>query len=135
MSQETDAPELVPVQVRAAVVIIALESLALVGAAVVLLVKIVFGSPTDLAGALLLVLLALVGAGVLAMCARGLTRLRSSSRSPVVVLQLLAIPVSYSLAFQAHRVAYGGPIILAALVTLYLLFTPPARAVLERRPD
>jgi hypothetical protein len=47
---------------------------------------------------------------------------------------LLAVPVSYSLAFQAHRVAYGGPILLAALAVLYLLFTPPARTALDRRP-
>jgi hypothetical protein len=40
--------------------------------------------------------------------------------------------VSYSLAFQANRVEYGGPIIVAALAVLYLLFTPPVRAVLDR---
>ena len=44
-----------------------------------------------------------------------------------MVIQLLAIPVSYSLAFQAHRIGYGGPILVAALAVLYLLFTPPAR--------
>ena len=48
------------------------------------------------------------------------------------MLQLLALPVSYSLAFQAGRVGYGGPILVAALAVLYLLFTPPARAALDR---
>jgi hypothetical protein len=52
-----------------------------------------------------------------------------------VVIQLLAIPVSYSLGFQAHRLGYGGPIFVVALAVLYLLFTPPARALLDRRRD
>jgi hypothetical protein len=53
----------------------------------------------------------------------------------MVVLQLLALPVGYSLAFQAGRVGYGGPILVAALVVLYLLFTPPARAALDRESE
>jgi hypothetical protein len=42
--------------------------------------------------------------------------------------------VSYSLAFQAGRVGYGGPILIAALSVIYLLFTPPVRAALDREP-
>ena len=71
---------------------------------------------------------------MLGLCARGLLRLRPAARTPVVVLQVLAVPVSYSLAFQAGRVGYGGPIFVAALAMLYLLFTPPVRAVLDREP-
>ena len=41
--------------------------------------------------------------------------------------QLLALPVGYSLAFQAGRSATAAPILVAALAVLYLLFTPPAR--------
>ena len=40
----------------------------------------------------------------------------------------------YSLAFQADRPGYGAPILLVALAVLYLLFTPPARAALDREP-
>jgi hypothetical protein len=58
--------------------------------------------------------------------------LRPAARSPIVVLQLLALPVAYSLAFQADRIAYGAPIMLAALAVIFLLFTPPAREVLDR---
>ena len=50
----------------------------------------------------------------------------------MVVLQLLALPVGYSLAFQAGLLGYGAPILLGALTVLYLLFTPPARAALDR---
>jgi hypothetical protein len=68
----------------------------------------------------------------LGYCARGLFRLRPAARTPAVVIQLLALPVSYSLAFQAGRVDYGAPILLSALAVIYLLFTPPVRAVLDR---
>ncbi len=136
MGEETDrtdvAGRLVPVQVVAAAVIVAVEALALVVAAVILLVKVVLGHPDSYPAALLEAAMALGGAAVLGACARGLVHLRPSSRAPVLVLQFLALPVGYSLAFQAHLVGYGGPILLAALATLYLLFTPPAREALDR---
>jgi hypothetical protein len=50
----------------------------------------------------------------------------------VVLMQLLALRVSYVLGIQAGRIGYGGPILLAALAVLYLLFTPPARSALDR---
>jgi hypothetical protein len=114
--------------------IIGLEVLALLAAAVIVVAKAASETAHSLAGALLLAAVAVAGAAALALCARGLLRLRPAARTPVVVLQLLALPVSYTLAFQADRVAYGGPILVAALAVLYLLFTPPVRAVLDR-PD
>lgn len=126
--------ERVPGSVRAAAAIIALEALALVVAAAILVIKTVTGHPDSVARALLGAALAVVGALVLGGCARGLLALRPAARTPVVVLQLLALPVGFSLAFQAGRIAYGGPILLAALAVVYLLFTPPAREVLNR-PD
>ncbi len=122
----------VPGPLRAAAAVIGLEALALVGAAVVLVVKTVTGSPEHVWGALLGAALALVGAAVLAAGARALLLLRPAARSPIVVLQLLALPVSYSLWFQAGRAEYGAPIMLAALAVLFLLFTPPAREALDR---
>lgn len=130
------APESNPVpgQIRTAVAVIILESLALLAAAGVLLAKTITGHPDDIWRALLGAAFAVAGAAALALCARGLYRLRPPARTPIVVLQVLAIPVAYSLAFQAGRVEYGGPILVAALVVLYLLFTPPARAALDHRP-
>jgi hypothetical protein len=66
---------------------------------------------------------------------RNLVRLRPAARSPAVVIEALALPVSYSLAIQAGRVAYGAPIMLSALAVIYLLFTPPVREVLDRSID
>jgi hypothetical protein len=109
-----------------------LQALALLAAGVLLVVKAITETSTSVAGALLLAAIAAAGAGVLALCGRGLLRLRPAARTPVVVLQLLALPVSYTLAFQADRVGYGAPIMLSALAVLYLLFTPRARAALDR---
>jgi hypothetical protein len=124
-----------PAQVRAAATVIWLEGLALVGAAGVLVTKTFDGHPDSIGRALLGAALALGAAAALVLGARGLIRLRPAARTPMVVLQLLALPVGYSLAFQAGRVGYGGPILVAALVVLYLLFTPPARAALDREPE
>ena len=124
----------VPGQIRAAVAVLGLESLALIAAAVVLLVKTITGHPDDVWRAVLGAAFAIAAAAVLGLGARGLYHLRPPARTPIVVLQVLAIPVAYSLAFQAGRVEYGGPILVAVLVVLYLLFTPPARAALDRQP-
>ncbi|HKC26698.1 MAG TPA: hypothetical protein VKB75_01680 [Jatrophihabitans sp.] len=121
-----------PRALLAACVIIALQVLALVAAAIVVVVKAATQTSSNFVGALLLAAIALIAAAVLVMCARGLLRLRPAARTPVVVLELLSLPVAYSLAFQANRVGYGGPILVAALAVLYLLFTPPVRSVLDR---
>jgi hypothetical protein len=115
--------------------VIGLEALALVVAACVVVEKAITGHPAKWWSPYALALLIVVGALVLFLAARSLVRLSGAARTPIVVLQLLALPVSYSLAFQAGLVDYGGPILVAALTVLYLLFTPPARAALDRVPD
>lgn len=121
-----------PAQVRVAAALIGLESLALLVATGILLAKTLAGHPASIPRALLDAALALGGALALGLGARGLVRLRAAARTPMVVLQLLALPVGYSLAFQAGLAGYGAPILLGALAVLYLLFTPPARAALDR---
>jgi hypothetical protein len=122
----------IPGPVCVAAMIISAECLGLVAAAIVLIVKSVSGTPGDLGRALITSAVAVAAAVGLGFAARALLRLRPAARSPIVVLQLLALPVAYSLAFQADRIAYGAPIMLAALAVIFLLFTPPAREVLDR---
>lgn len=122
----------VPRPVRTACLILVAEALGLAGIGMFLVVAAVIGRPSSVGRAVLGGALALLGAAALVAGARGLLHLRPAARTPMVVLQILAIPVSYSLAFQAGRVAYGGPILIAAVSVLYLLFTPPARAALDR---
>ena len=126
---------MIPTQVRAAAGIVAAEALALLAAVGVLAVKTATQEPDSYGRALLDIAFALGGALLLAAGAWGLIRLKPAARTPVIVMQLLAIPVAYSLAFQADRVEYGGPILVAAVATLYLLFTPPAREALDRHRD
>jgi hypothetical protein len=125
----------IPVQVRAAAGIVAVQAAALFGAAAVLIVKTIADHPDSVARALLGAAMALLGTLVLLTCARGLRALRPAARTPVVVLELLALPVSYSLGFQAGLMAYGAPILFSALAVLYLLLTPAARAALDRERE
>ena len=139
MSEPDSPPETevdpVPSQVRLAALVIGLEALALAVAACIVVEKAVTGHPAKWWSPYVLAALIIAGALVLLLAARSLVRLRAAARTPILVLQLLALPVSYSLAFQAGLVVYGGPILVAALTVLYLLFTPPAREALDRVPD
>ena len=124
-----DAP---PRPLKAACALLGLEALGLLAGGVVLLVDTVTGHPTDRASAVLTAAFAVAGAVALAYGARGLLRLRPAARTPMVVLEVLAVPIGYQLAFDSERPEWGWPVLLVALAVLYLLFTPPVRAVLDR---
>ena len=121
-----------PSGVRAAAAIVLLEAAALAVTAAVLLVLAFVHTTTRLWAAVAIVGFALLGAAVLALCARGLVRLRPSARSPVILVQLLAVPVSYSLAIQAGRALVGVPILIVAITVLVLLMLPSSRQSLDR---
>ncbi len=75
-----------------------------------------------------------LGAGVLIVfLARALSQVASWSRAPVVVIQILAAPVGYSVAFPAQQPLYGIPILAAAATVLYLLFTPESKLAFFQR--
>lgn len=121
-----------PTGVRAAAAVVLLEAVALTGVAVMLLVLAFIHTTTRLWAAVAIVAFALLGAAVLALCARGLLRLRPSARSPVILVQLLALPIGYSLGIQAGRALVGVPILIAAIAVLVLLMTPSSRQALDR---
>jgi hypothetical protein len=130
MTEDTEH-RVVPTQLRVAAGVACVQAAGLFAAAVVLVVKTVGGHPDSVGRALFGAAMALLGTLVLLACVRGVLALRWAARTPMVVIELLALPVSYSLAFQAGRVGYGAPILISALAVLYLLFTPPARAALD----
>jgi hypothetical protein len=132
--QGSSGREAVPGPLRGAILLVVLECLGLLCAAGFLVYATIVGRPSDLGRALLGAAITLVAAVGLAFGARALWRLRPAARSPIVVVQLLALPVGYSLGFQAGRIGFGGPIMAIALLVLFLLFTPPARAALDREP-
>lgn len=106
----------------------ALEGLVLIGLAVLLVVKTATSDPSSVFGALSGALLALLAAAALILLAGQVVRERRWARTPIVVLQVLWVPVGFSLAFQAGRPEYGVPLLVAAIGTLVLFATPAARA-------
>lgn len=130
-AEPVDLPQ-VPPPLRAAAIVVLVQAGALAVTAVVLVVLAFVHSTTRLWAALAVAGFALLGALVLYLCARGLLALRPSSRSPVILLELIALPVGYSLGIQADRPVFGVPVLVSALAVLVLLFTPAARTALDR---
>ena len=126
------AAEDVPGEVRLAAAVLALQALGLTVVAVFLVGRTVTGSADSLGRAASDIVFAAGGAALLVLAARALLRLRPAARTPVAVVEFLALPVGYSLGIQAGRIWYGAPILLSAAAVLYLLFTPATRRVLER---
>jgi Na+/phosphate symporter len=121
-------PTVPPTTVRLAALITAVEGVALFGLGVFYLVKTAVQRPDSYGRALFGTAFALLGGALLVLLARGLDHLDGWARTPTVLLQLLALPVGYSLGIQAGLIGYGGPILVAAVGVLYLLFTPEARS-------
>jgi hypothetical protein len=71
----------------------------------------------------------LAGLAMLA-AARGLRQMRRASYSPIVLVQLLAVPVGIGLV-QGHRPLIAVAVLLPSVIVLALLmFTPAGRSVL-----
>jgi hypothetical protein len=123
-----------PRSLRWAAVVVGVETLAAVAAAGTMAVLTAAGKVTSTADAVGIVVFALLAAGVLGGCARGLWRVAPWARGPLVALQLLLALLGYTAAFTAQAPAVGVPMLAASAVTLYLLATPESRlAYVERR--
>lgn len=123
-----------PGRLTAAASLAALEGLALAAGGVYLLVLGLTGDPDDrqqaVTGGVTLIVLALLPL----LAARGLLLLRSWSRGPAVITQILALPVAYNL-LRADSVAIPAGIALAivAVTALVLLVNPSTTAALGIR--
>lgn len=119
-----------PLVLRLTALVLAVEATGLVTLGLVDLWKVLTGTPRSMSLAVGGALLA-VGTGALVLLvARAVLRRRGWAYSPALVLQLLALPVGYSLAVQAGVWRYGGPVLLLAVAGLGLLFAPPVRGAL-----
>jgi hypothetical protein len=119
--------------VLAAAALVTVEGVALLVLAVVSVVLTALddaGSvPLALGGALLLGLFG----GALLLLARGLRALKPASRSPVVAVQIVALPVGWTLTSTNGRPEIGLPVLALAVAVLVLLFgTAEARDSLAR---
>ncbi|MEP6696089.1 MAG: hypothetical protein ABJA34_04320 [Pseudonocardiales bacterium] len=119
-----------PASVRLAAGVLAAESLGLLALSVVQVVKVLTGSPRSTAYAVVAAALTLLTAAVVWLLGRALRSVRGSAYTPVLVLQLLALPVGYSLAVQAGLWRYGGPVLVLALTELGALLAGPSRRAL-----
>ncbi|MFE6406062.1 hypothetical protein ACFVOR_03890 [Streptomyces sp. NPDC057837] len=123
-----------PRRLTYAALLAALEGLALVVGGVWMLVLGFTGHPDDrqqaVTGGITLIALALLPL----LAARGLLALRSWSRGPAVITQLMALPVAYNL-LQADSMAIPGGIALAvvAVASLVLLVNPETTRALGIR--
>jgi hypothetical protein len=68
----------------------------------------------------------LLGVALLAV-AGGLFRGRFWARTPAIVVQLLLLPVAYSLLVPSSQILVGAITAVVVLATLLLLLSPPAR--------
>lgn len=105
---------------RAGVALLAVEGLALLASGLWLAVRSLGDDVSDRAGGETGAIVAiLVGVGVLFL-ARAVLARRRWPRSPVIVLQVLFLPVGVGL-LQSGRPGYGVPVILIPLATLIVL--------------
>lgn len=137
---ETPAPEETagprPRRLTYAAVLTALEGLGLAVGGVWVLVLGLTGDPDDRGQAVTLGITLVVLALLPLLAARGLFALRSWSRGPSVITQILALPVAYSL-LQADSIAIpvGIALAAAAIATLVFLVSPSTTQALGiRRP-
>jgi hypothetical protein len=122
-----------PRPVLAAAGLVVVEGVALLVLAVVNVVLTALSDagsvPLALGGA---ALLAIFGGGLI-LLARGLRDLRPATRSPVVAVQIVALPVGWTLAHTNGRPVIGLPVLALAVAVLALLFsTAEARDALAR---
>jgi hypothetical protein len=117
----------------AVLVVVALEVAALAASALAVLISLAIGrharSEVD---AWLLVVLAALGAVLLGYVWQGLRRLRRWSRAPVVLVELLALPVGFSLISDGVWWA-GMPLIVCAIVGLIGILAPSTTHLLIDR--
>ncbi len=134
-SEDRDDPsKRAPTSLRRAAALVALEGLAVVALGPILLIGgILMSEPDSASRAWAEVVTAILAGGLILFLARELSRAAIWTRGPVVVIQILALPVGYSLATGSGQSWYGVPLLATAATVLYLLFTPESRLVFFRR--
>jgi hypothetical protein len=119
-----------PTTLLAAALLVAVEGLGLLVAAVAVAVELAVSSASDPLGAAVLAGLALVAGLGLALAARGLARRGRWARAPALVSNLILLPVGYGLV-QGGRWYVGLPVMALGLAVLVLLFHPATNAALD----
>jgi hypothetical protein len=118
-----------PAALSAAAAIEAAQGAAVLAAGCYVGVKAIAGHPHDLASAITLGLMVLLGgAGIIAV-GWGLWRVRRWGRAPALLTQVFAVIVAVSF-IQSHRQLLGALLALAALAAAIALLSPPTTRAL-----
>ena len=122
-----------PRPVLAAAALVAIEGAALLVLAVVNVVLTALDDAGSISLALAGSALLVIFGGALVLLARALRALKPPARSPVVAVQVVALPVGWTLAGTNGRPEIGVPVLVLAIAVLVLLFaTAEARDALAR---
>lgn len=120
-----------PAGARLAAAVASAQGVAVAAVAGVDLTKTLTGRPADRAAAVLIAGLALVAAAAFGVLARALLRRRGWARSPLLVLELLALPVAWGLAQSGlwlYAVLVGAPAVLVVAALVAGAVAPSERA-------
>ena len=120
-----------PATLLAAAVVVAVEAVGLLAAAVLAGVDTAAGNAYQTRSGVALTLIALAVTAAVALTASGLARVRTWSRTPGVLTQLFIGVVAIYL-IQGHRYAWGAPMMVLALAGLATLFAPATLRALTR---
>jgi hypothetical protein len=130
-------PDLVrrPRSVMIAAAIVAAEGVAIVALALAYVVLIITGTPHNRGLALFGAALGLLLGGGLLVASRGLRACRRAAYSPILLIQIIAVPVGIGFV-QGHRPWIAVPVLVPSIVVLViLLFTPGGRSVVANATD
>jgi hypothetical protein len=112
--------------VRGAGLIVAVQGVAAVVVAVLLVVRGIAGADQRVVNGLGTAIWFVVVGGVVLAAGRALMLGKRWGRGLAVVTQLLLLPVAWYLAVGSHQPAFGIPVGTVALTVLILLFSPAA---------
>jgi hypothetical protein len=121
-----------PATLRWAIVLLGVQAIGLFGVVVLLVYADVRSTSTSASGAAGLTVFAVLIAALFGLLVWALAGRRAWARGPAIVLELLLIPVGYSLVTSGLAVL-GIPVGLLALATTALLLAPATRAALGAR--
>lgn len=121
MAAVTSDPQPLPGPLRWAVWLLRVQGIAL-GLLTVFLVYATLRNTASVAGALLVTLFTLVGAGTLGLLAVALGRRRAIARAPAIVLQFMLVPIGYYM-IQGGLGWLGAPLIVLGLLVCGLLIS------------
>lgn len=112
--------------VHAAAAAVAIEGVALIGLSIGVAIHGLTGHPSSVGRAEASAVFGVLTGLLLLFLARSIDRARRWARTPVILLQLLALPVTLAL-LEAGAYAYGVPLALLSIGTLVLLAQRGAR--------